>query len=115
MRKTHWLSVAAVLLATTVAWSDTAGAQEPAYPTRAIDIITGFAPGGTTDLVARLTAQYVGKKWNVPINVINKPGGNTVPANLDVYKATPDGYTLFADSIGSSSMLEVDVRSLPFK
>jgi len=116
MRNAHWLRTAALLLALTVGAATQASAQQQAaYPSRAIDIITGFAPGGTTDLVARMIAQYLGKKWNVPINVINKPGGNTVPANLEMYKASPDGYTLFADTIGSSSMLETEVRNLPFK
>lgn len=86
----------------------------PEYPTKAIDLVIGFAPGGTTDLVARMAGQYLGKKWNVPINVVNKPGGNTVPANLDVYKAAPDGYTLMMDSIGSSAILPNSVENLPF-
>lgn len=85
------------------------------YPTRAIDVLTGFAPGGTTDLVARMAAQYLSKKWGVPINIINKPGGNTVPANVELYAAAPDGYTMFADNIGSSTMLTVSVPDLPFK
>jgi tripartite-type tricarboxylate transporter receptor subunit TctC len=82
---------------------------------RAIELSTAFAAGGTTDLVARMTATYLGKKWGVPINVVNKPGGNTVPANLDIYNAPPDGYALLADSIGSSSILPTSVQSLPFQ
>jgi tripartite-type tricarboxylate transporter receptor subunit TctC len=47
--------------------------------------------------------------------VINKGGGNSVPANLEVYKATPDGYTLMIDCGSSSSFLEAALRNLPFK
>lgn len=86
----------------------------PAYPTRSIELSTAFAAGGTTDLIARATAQYLSKKWNVAINVVNKPGGNTVPANTDLYAAQPDGYTLLADSIGSSAILPTSVPNLPF-
>lgn len=89
-------------------------APTPAYPTRAIDIVIAFAPGGTTDLVARMAGQYLSKKWSVPVNVVNKPGGNTVPANLDVYNAAPDGYTVLMDSIGSSAILPNSVPNLPF-
>ena len=87
---------------------------QPKYPTRAIDIIIVFSPGGGTDTVIRLAAPYLTKKWGVPINVINKPGGNTLPANMDLYSAPPDGYTLLADCQPSSSMLGVVVKDLPF-
>ncbi|MBI4189336.1 MAG: hypothetical protein HY525_02215 [Betaproteobacteria bacterium] len=95
-------------------WSERVLAQD-AYPTRAIDILYGFGAGSSGDLTTRLTAAYLRKKWNVAINVINKPGGNTVPANLDLYNAKPDGYTLMGDPPGSSSMLAAVVKNLPFK
>ncbi len=95
-------------------WDGQVWAQEK-YPTRAIDIIVPFAPGASTDLVTRITAFFLNKKWAVPVNVINKPGGNTVPACLEVYNAKPDGYTLLADNNPSSSMLPVVVKNLPFK
>ncbi len=95
-------------------WSEQVLAQE-AYPTRAIDIIYGFGAGSSGDVTCRLMAAYLRKKWNVAINVINKPGGNTVPACLDLYNAKPDGYTLLGDPPGSSSMLGAVVKNLPFK
>lgn len=85
------------------------------YPSRGIDVIVPFVPGGSTDLVGRLLAENVKKRWGVPVNVINKPGGNTVPASLEVYQAKPDGYTLFSDSQSSCSLLEVAIRDLPLK
>jgi tripartite-type tricarboxylate transporter receptor subunit TctC len=92
----------------------TAQAQEK-YPTRAIDIIVGFVPGGSTDLSTRIMADYLKKKWKVPVNVINKGGGNTIPAALEMYNAKPDGYTLFADSSSSNAALEIGTKDLPFK
>ena len=62
------------------------------YPTRSIEIIVPFGPGGSTDLNSRVIAAYLTKRWKVPVNVINKPGGNTVPACLEVYGATSDGF-----------------------
>jgi tripartite-type tricarboxylate transporter receptor subunit TctC len=95
-------------------WVEQARSQEK-YPSRAIDLICPFAPGGTTDLWARLTADFLRKKWGVPVNVINKTGGGSVPANVDVYRASPDGYTIMSDCQASCSFLEVGIKDLPFK
>ncbi len=93
------------------AWSAQAA---DTYPSRAIEVVSGFGTGGTTDLVVRMAAKYLSDKWGVPINVVNKPGGNTVPAQVEIYGSPPDGYELYADNIGSSSMLAISVPSLPF-
>ena len=85
------------------------------YPTRPIDVIVPYAPGGGTDLSARVMTAYLSKRWNVPINVINKPGGNTIPACLETYKARPDGYTVMQDGLGSGPMLEAVLKEIPFK
>ena len=88
---------------------------QPKYPTRAIDVIVPFSPGGSTDLTVRVVTNALRKKWNVPINVVNKPGGNTVPASVEVYSAKPDGYTVLGDGTPSCSMLPAVVRKLPFE
>jgi tripartite-type tricarboxylate transporter receptor subunit TctC len=85
------------------------------YPSRAIDIIVPFNPGGSTDLSSRILADYLKTKWGITVNVINKPGGATVPACLEVYTAKPDGYTLFADNASSNVTLEIAIKELPFK
>jgi tripartite-type tricarboxylate transporter receptor subunit TctC len=95
-------------------WNNRAESQEN-YPKRPIEIIVPYAAGGSTDLSARIVTAYLSKSWGSPINVINKPGGNTVPALLELYQSPPDGYTLLAEGNGSSSMLPVVVKDLPFK
>lgn len=85
------------------------------YPSRAIDIIVPFNPGGSTDISTRILTDFLKTKWGIAANVINKPGGATVPANLEVYKARPDGYTLFADNTSSNVTLEIAIKDLPFK
>jgi tripartite-type tricarboxylate transporter receptor subunit TctC len=85
------------------------------YPTRGIDLICGYAAGGGTDTNARVVADWLKRKWGVPLNVINKPGGGSIPANLEVYNAKPDGYTLMADCQSSCGMLEFSGVKLPFK
>lgn len=94
-------------------WTEVAQSKDK-YPTRAIDIIIPVPPGAGSDTVARIIADFGNKKWGVPVNVVNKPGGNKVPACLEVYKAKPDGYTLLGDSLISSSAMFV-VQNLPFE
>jgi len=85
------------------------------YPSRAIDIIVPYNPGGSTDLSTRILSDHLKTKRGIVVNVINKPGGATVPANLEVYKARPDGYTLFADNTSANVTLEIAIKDLPFK
>ncbi len=87
-------------------------AQAP-YPNKAIDLIVPFAPGGSTNLTGRVTAQALEEYWKVPVRVISKPGGNTIPAVDEVMRAPRDGYTLLIDSQASASMLEVVVKNPP--
>lgn len=97
-----------------VAGSINQAQSQEKYPTRAIDIIVPYGPGGATDLNIRVLAIYMKKKLGVPINIINKPGGNTVPGSLEAQNAVPDGYTLLADNVGSGSMVKTAVKDLPF-
>jgi tripartite-type tricarboxylate transporter receptor subunit TctC len=84
------------------------------YPTRAIDIIVPYAPGGSTDLSNRIVADFLKRKSGISLNIVNKPGGATIPACLEVYHARPDGYTLFGDNL-TSVTLEISEKNLPFK
>ena len=105
--------VCVMLVGGVCGWAEKAAAQQK-YPSRPVDIIIPMGPGGSTDLVARIAATYLHKKWNVPVNVLNKPGGMAVPASLEVYNSPPESYTLLADSNTSSSLLSIAVRELPF-
>lgn len=110
-----WVSLITVfIILIFIAWTKPIQSQEK-YPTRAINIIIAYAPGGGTDTTVRLLTPHLKKKWEVTLNVISKPGGNTVPANMDVYSADPDGYTVLADQEGCSSMVGLAMKELPFK
>jgi len=98
-----------------IVWSKELQAQQK-YPTKPIDMIIAYSPGGSADMTARMTAEFLRKKWGVPVNPINKTGGLAVPACLEVYNAKPDGYTMLGgDSMGTVSLLLVSVPNLPFK
>ncbi len=108
--------ISAAVLAATGLLALTAGAYgQDKYPSRAVEIIVPFAPGGSTGTTARALATALEKHWGSPVRVVNKPGGNTVPAVQEVMQAKPDGYTVLADSPASASMLEVVVPNLPFE
>ena len=108
-----WGLVSGVIIFALTLCSNEAGSREK-YPTKPIDLAVSYAPGGGVDTSARLLAAYMNKKWGVPVNVVNKPGGNHVPALLEIYKAVPNGYSVIEDSIGSSAMLSIAVKNLPF-
>jgi tripartite-type tricarboxylate transporter receptor subunit TctC len=84
------------------------------YPAKGIDLIVPFAPGAGTDLMGRVVAEALAKKWKYPVNVVNKPGGNTVIGVAEMMRSKPDGYTLLVDSPGSSSM-QIGMTDLPYK
>ena len=79
---------------------------QPKYPTRPINVVVPFTPGGSTDLAARAMATFLQKKWGVAVNVVNKPGGNTIPGTLEVYTSPRDGYTILADGLPRSARRE---------
>jgi len=80
-------------------------AEAQDYPSKPIEIVVPFTPGGGTDLIARLLGDYMGKKWGQPILVANKPGGGgIIGARAALKDSRPDGYTVLIDIHTTSSM-----------
>ena len=99
----------ALLLAFTLfvsaAWAQT-------YPTKPVRVVVGFAPGGGTDIVARLLAQKLGERWNQAVVVENKLGASGNIAAELVARSAPDGYNLLMAF--SSHASNAAVSKLPF-
>ena len=76
-------------------------AQADSYPDRPVKLMVGYAPGGGTDLVARILGPSLGKALGQPIVIENKPSAGGSAAASYVAKAKPDGYTLLISSASS--------------
>jgi tripartite-type tricarboxylate transporter receptor subunit TctC len=88
------LAAAASVLACLAA---TAPASAQSYPTQRVTIVVPFGAGSVTDILARIVADEMSKKWNQQVIVENKPG---LAGTTSVGKAAPDGYTLMLTSNG---------------
>jgi len=75
-------------------------AAQGAYPNRPVKILVGFAPGGFTDVAARLIGQELAKTFGQPVVVENRPGANGMIASDATAKSPADGYTLHMSSLG---------------
>ena len=96
--------VAATLaVAATPAAAQTSGQTAP-WPSKPIKLVVPYAPGGTTDVVARMVAEYLGQKLGQNIIVDNKPGKGAMVGTAIVAKSPPDGYTLLMSVISGLSI-----------
>src|SRR6185503_2933437 len=92
MHKVAGLAVLAVMI---IGAATLAPAQTARYPSRTIEIVVAYGPGGSTDLVARALAQKFQERLGQSVVVLNKPGGSgTIGATLAA-RANPDGHTLY--------------------
>ena len=100
---------AAVLLSTTsVAWAQTA------WPNKPVKIVVPFAPGGTTDILARAIAPDLGKAFGHPFVIENKGGAGGNLGADQVSKAAGDGYTLLMGTVGTHGINRALYSKLPY-
>lgn len=71
------------------------GAHAQSWPAKPLRVIVPFSAGGNTDSIARISAEFLGKRLGQAVVVDNKPGANGAIAAEAVTHAAPDGYTLF--------------------
>ena len=99
MQRRYLFNLSALTLA--IAASGSAFAQS--YPNKVIKLQVPFAPGGTTDIVARVIAEPLGKALGQNVIVENKSGGGGVVGALDTAKSAPDGYSLGMATVSTTA------------
>jgi tripartite-type tricarboxylate transporter receptor subunit TctC len=105
-------SLARALVAGLVAVPIAATAQS--YPTKPVKFIVPFAPGGATDISARILGQKLGEMWGQTIVVENRGGAAGNIGGTEAAKAAPDGYTLFFTSGSVVTANEHIYPNMPF-
>ena len=90
------------------------GAAAQNYPARPIHILVPYAPGGPTDIAARLVGGKLTESWGQQVVVENRPGGRGYIAMTTAAKAPPDGYTLIMATIGELAITPVLFKDVPY-
>jgi len=104
-----------LLLATTlITLGLVTAVSQAAYPDKPVTIVVPYGVGGSSDAQARVVAQALSKKWNQPVVIDNRAGGQTVIGTNLVSKAKPDGYTIIYVAFAwiSNQFL---IKELPYK
>jgi tripartite-type tricarboxylate transporter receptor subunit TctC len=87
---------------------------EGGWPNKPVRIVVPFAPGGTTDILARALAPELGRAFGQTFIIDNKPGaGGNLGADV-VAKSPPDGYTLLMGTVGTHAINSALYPKLPF-
>ncbi len=106
-RKLVTICAATLLAAALPAWSQS-------YPVKPVRVLLGYAPGGPTDLTARLVGQYLQDTLGQPLVMDNRPGAGGSLAATMLAQSEPDGYTLMLAANGEIAIAPNLRKKLPY-
>ena len=91
-----------------------AAVQAASFPEKPVTILVPYSAGGITDQIARILADKLGKQWEQPVVVENKPGAGAAIGTAAVANGKADGYQLLIGSVGTVTN-QFMLKSLPYK
>ena len=98
MNRRDWMGLS---LALATAGVSTSAMAQASYPNKPIKILVPFAAGGTTDIIARVLAEPLGKELGQTVIVDNKGGGGGIIGAMETARSAPDGYSLGIATVSS--------------
>jgi tripartite-type tricarboxylate transporter receptor subunit TctC len=108
------IALIALALVSVAALVPFAPARAQDYPTRPIRILVPYAPGGISDIAARLVGAKLTDAFGQQVIVENRPGGNGFIAVADAAKSAPDGYTLVMVTAGDVAINPALFKDVPY-
>jgi len=106
--------VGALILAALAGYAGASGAAER-FPIRPVRLIIPYAPGGATDITARLLQARLNDLWGQPVIIDNRPGASGNIALELAANSTPDGHILFVGNVSTNAINETTFKSLKVK
>ena len=111
MRRLFW---GGLWLMATLGFLQSAQSQPSSYPARPIKLVVPAAPGGGTDVLARLIAKRLSEGLGQAVVIDNRPGAGGVLGSEQVARAAPDGYTILLGTVATHGLAPSLMKAMPY-